>query len=231
MAVLTGAACSDRNSVAKSKPEGAPTVWESIVLGIEEGKFRTAAKAFAGIAADTDDQLITCTDQLRIVCLDVKKQEITERAASGHTLRNCVLQTLTLEKSSSLVDVRGEFLDGRLVRLTYRLTAGAYGSALKDLTNRFGQGSDVAFKERAFLEEGEVHSYRVWQVADVLWTLSRGEAETALLTAHDVSATRDLPMPAKPSQRGKPVSLEDLGIGKLDLNAKDPAIELPDAGL
>ena len=83
--------------------------------------------------------------------------------------------------------------------------------------------------EQIIIDEKRV-DYQIWQETGEMWLLSRGETGTALLVHQDMKASETLPAPRRAAKRGEPVSLDDLGIGKLDLNAPLPELNLPDAG-
>jgi hypothetical protein len=204
--VLGFVACSDCGQSAAGTRAGEALPWETIPLGIDQGTFRKVAASLS--EADTDTP-ITCRDQLSVLVPDVGDREIVERSAGSHPVKVCLLKATAPDSSSPLLEIRGDFVDRRLARLTFRFFPGQYEPLAQELTARFGPGLETKFEEQ---------------------TLSTGELENALLTETDLSATKDLKPPPKASERGDPVSLEDIGIGKLDLNEPLPEINLPDGG-
>ncbi len=221
--------CMDCEQKVIGKKEGQALTWESIPLGIDEAKFKQSAVALAGMSPKADLVRVTCGDQAHFDVPDVGDRVIIERSAGTHVLTNCILKPASHEKSTNLIELRGEFIDHRLARLTYRFSAATYDQISAQLGTRFGPGLKATFKEQSIVEEA-AEEYHIWRFTDLLWTFSRGEAGTARLVQQDLAASRTLPEPPPPAKRGKPVSLDDLGIGKLDLDAPQPEIDIPDAG-
>ncbi|MCP4679516.1 MAG: hypothetical protein GY854_29305 [Deltaproteobacteria bacterium] len=219
-------ACSDCGQSAIGEKKGQPLVWESISLGVDEAQFRKDAAGLVGAVADTESE-IPCRDQSHLSVPDIHKRKIVERSAGTHELANCVVKAVSKGQSSTLVELRAEFVDHRLARLTYRFAPGQYDRLVSELRARFGDGLATTFKEDSLID-GMSTDYRVWRFDEVVWSLAKGEVDTSVLVQHDLKATKVLPEPPPPAKRGKPISLEDLGIGKLDLKAPDPVIELPD---
>ncbi len=231
--VLPGAmfllACSDCGQSAIGEKKGNPLVWETISLGVDEAQFRKKALGLMGSVAGDENEKIPCRDQFHLSVPDIDEKKIVERSAGAHELANCIVKASSEGQSSPLIELRAEFVDHRLARLTYRFAPGEYDRLVGELKARFGDGLAATFQENSLIEEMST-DYRVWRFDEVVWSLAKGEVETSVLVQHDLNATKVLPEPPPPAKRGKPVSLEDLGIGKLDLKAPDPKIELPDVG-
>ncbi|MCP4599669.1 MAG: hypothetical protein GY847_03865 [Proteobacteria bacterium] len=226
--ILTG--CSDCGQSAVGTKTGSPLEWESIPLGIDENGFRDHVAKLFSLDEAVVDERIPCRDQDHLSVPDVDEKIVVERSAGNHTLTNCVLNSKVNEASSPLIGVRAEFIDHHLTGLSYRFAPKEHDRLNSLLKERFGPGLYTTFQERTTLEKTSL-KYQLWRFDDTLWIFSEGSEGTALLTHHDLAASRVLPKPLPPSKRGKPISLDDIGIGKLDLDAPDPEIELPDASL
>jgi hypothetical protein len=211
LAPLTFAGCSYCEQKTIGVKKGDALAWESIPMGVDEAEFRR-----------------TCRDQAHLNFPDMREKLIVERAAGGHSIVNCVLTT-TEERSSTLIEVRGEFVDHHLARLSYLFAAGERARLTDELESRFDKGLTATFEELTPFEKVS-REYRVWRFDNAVWTFYQMEEGTVALVQYDLKTIGQLPESAPASKRGKPVSLEDLGIGKLDLNAPDPKIDLPDSG-
>ena len=157
------------------------------------------------------------------------KKIVVDRSAGGHSLLNCQAQVKKKEGKGGIIGVRGELLDNRLARLTFHFVPKVYPMIVNEFETRFGKANVLTFKENTILGQ-ETLDTLVWRQDEEIWLLRRGRGQTTLLIHQDLKASRVLPEPSPPAKRGKPVSLEDIGIGKLDLTAPLPKIELPDAG-
>ena len=126
---------------------------EQIGLGIDISKFKAAAAAFSGIDPSQAGKSITCQPQIELGVPDIDEEEILERrAARGQGIENCVVQMGKGRVSSPLVRVRGEFLDSRLVKLTFYFKSSELGSVSHELSRRFGQGRGITMEERSVLD-------------------------------------------------------------------------------
>ena len=96
------------------------------------------------------------------------------------------------------------------------------------LKNNYDAIIHLASRKAAGESMEKPEEYQYWKSDDEIWLLGRTTGETALLIHQDLKASFSLPKPTPPSERGKPISLEDIGIGKLDLDATQPNIDLPD---
>jgi hypothetical protein len=228
-ALFMFAACSDCDQKTIGAKKGDALAWESIPMGIDEAQFGQAASELLGQNPKENPAPDSCRDQAHLNFPDMSDKLIVERASGGHSILNCVLKGAE-GSSSTLVEVRGEFVDHRLARLTYLFAAGEFERLLGELESRFDKGLTTTFEERTPFEEVS-REYRVWRFDNAIWTFYRMEEGTAALVRYELEAIAALPETEQASKRGKPVSLEDLGIGKFDLNAPEPEIYIPDSGL
>ncbi len=203
--------------------------FESIPLKINKAEFVKQALALTQVDPAGTDIKKVCGDQITLSVPDIGEETIVERAKGNHALANCLIRTNRAAQSTALLEVRGEFIDDRLARTSFRLTPAAYDNIRKTIEGRFGKGATVTLTEQIIIEETKA-DYQIWQEAGEIWMLYKGETGTTLFVHQDLETSRTLPEPPKATKRGEPVSLEDLGIGKLDLNAPLPDLDLPDSG-
>jgi hypothetical protein len=136
------------------------------------------------------------------------------------------------DSTDDLIEIRADFLDGRLVKVSFRYPASDYSAVVNRITKRFGPGGGIALAEQMDAERVETE-YHYWMQQNELWLLSRVTAGHVLLTYQDLNVDTILPGPVAASKKGQPVSLEDLGIGSVDLDAplpEIPKIVLTDSG-
>lgn len=215
-------------------PTGASLEWETVRLGVDIHGFRKAAAQFAGIDAGSAESMITCSAQTELAVIDLEENAIVDRAAGGHALENCLLELPASERHPSLMLVRAEFVDSRLVKVSYRFAPGRRDSLATALTGRFGDGEEVSLEERSIFDQ-RATTATLWHAGNEIWALfSTGEGAD-LVVRQDRVACGTLPSStgAEGAEKGKPVSLDDLGIGKLDLNAplpEVPEVRVSDSG-
>jgi hypothetical protein len=231
VSVLLCTACSDcgggPGQIEKKTGDALPI--ESVSLGIGKDAFVKQSLAL-GQLRDVDVTVDNaCHDQISMGVPDIDDRTIVERGRGSRALSNCTVLTNLAAQSTTLLELRGEFIDDRLARLTLRFKPEAFDKLKQDIERRFGKGAEMTLKEQMIVDEKRV-DYQIWQETGEMWLLSRGETGTALLVHQDMKASETLPEPQRAARRGEPVSLDDLGIGKLDLNAPLPELDLPDAG-
>ncbi len=230
--LLVVQACSDcgGNTVKEIKEiKGDALTFEAITLGVDPPTFQKKAANLVGIeSADAENQVV-CRDQLELSVPDLDENVVEVRSRGTRILKNCQVKSNALKGQLPIKEIRGEFIDNKLVRLSFRFGSKAYPRVVQQLKQRFGEGSDVVFKEQTLLDELP-EPYLAWKRANLVWLLAKSGGGTALLVHQDLQASQVLKEPPKTPKRGKPVSLEDIGIGKLDLNAPLPDIDHPDAG-
>jgi hypothetical protein len=229
LALLIFASCSDCEPKVIGEKKGEALVFESIPMGVDEAEFRRIAAGLVGFDAEKSNDIAECRDQAHLNFPDMGDKMIVERTAGGHSIVNCVLKT-TEGMSSTLIEVRGEFVDHKLARLSYLFAAGELARLTSELESRFDKALTAEFEELTPFEKVS-REYRVWRFDNAVWTFYQLEEGTVALVQYDLKAIGQLPEAEQASKRGKPVSLEDIGIGKLDLNAPEPKIEIPDSGV
>jgi hypothetical protein len=220
--------CSDTNIEKK----GDETIWESIPLGISEDLFLKAAARLMALESSPDPNKV-CSPQISMPYPDVGAKEIRERSAGNRLLTNCTVRSHSANQTPTLLEVRGGFIAGKLSRLSYRLVPSQYQATTKILETRFGPGDQMTFAEQMVIDD-QATTYRYWTDKKEIWLLTQTDSGNALLVHQDLLSGSVLPMPQPVSRKGKPVSLEDIGIGQLDLKAPLPSLDginLPDGGV
>jgi len=231
-AVVFAAACGDcRGGPGQiEEKRGDELPFEAIPLGIDRKTFLKKAVALSGLDNVDINTGNACRDQLTMSVPDLDGNTVVERPRGPHALSNCVVRTAIAAQNTSLIELRGEFIGNRLARLSFRMKPDELSKLRQNIEGRFGAGAKVVLTEKLVVEEKKV-DYQIWQEEGEIWLLSKGETGTALFVHQDRKGSESLPDPPKAAERGEPVSLEDLGIGKLDLNAPMPRLDLPDSGL
>jgi hypothetical protein len=215
------------NNIEKTKGEALD--WEAIPLGASRKEFLDSVWKINGMAAGRQPASKLCHEQFRLSVPDVGHRLMIERPAGDHRLSNCTVRPTPNNEQQTIIEIRASFIDGHSARLTYRFSPGEFASLSGRMKQRFGPGGIVNMTDDILSME-KPEEYQYWKSDDEIWLLGRTTGETALLIHQDLKASFSLPKPTPPSERGKPISLEDIGIGKLDLDATQPNIELPDAG-
>lgn len=203
--------------------------YETIGLGIGAAEFLKKAAEVGGIDNAAVDPRTSCRGQLIMSVPELSEEVVEERPKGPHSLSNCVVRTTTATQSTSLLEIRGEFVDERLARLSFRVTRGELARLRQRIEARFGPGARMTLTETLIVDEVKTDT-QIWSEANEIWLLSQTDSGTALFVHQDMALSDTLPRPPKAVKRGEPVSLEDIGIGKLDLNAPEPALDIPDAG-
>jgi hypothetical protein len=202
--------------------------WEQVHLHTDKNTFLKVAPPLMGVEIEVPEK-VACKDQSFLSVPDLDEKTVVERPAGRHALSNCRVQSTIAAQSSLLFEILGEFVDNRLSRISYRFRAEERARVLSLLRTRFGKGDDITLEEQSMIELKETQ-YHYWRDADQIWLLRASETETVLLIQQDLEAGKKLSLPKGASKRGEPVSLDDIGIGKLDLKAPLPTLDLPDAG-
>ncbi len=225
-------ACSDcsGNNVKEIKEiKGKALTFEAISLGVTKTAFQKDAARLVGIDPSEAAKKVPCQDQLEMSVPNLDEKAVKARPQGTHALVNCLAKSNTLNDPALIKEVRGEFVDNRLVRATFRFGQQEHNRILQKFEGRFGKASDVVFSEQTLLDESQKR-YLAWKHNHLIWLLSKSEGGTTLLVHQDLKASNLLKESKQTSKRGKPVSLEDIGIGKLDLDAPLPEMKIPDAG-
>ena len=205
--------------------QGDVLAFEQVRLLSDRTAFLKTASELLGFESEvTQDK--ACTEQFTLPVPDMDEKQIVERPGTGHRLSNCLLHASEGAQSSKILEIRAEFIDDRLSRASFRFRAAERAQLLAMLRQRFGAGDDIVLTAQEILdaEQTKVH---YWRDGDELWLLHEPEADAVLLVRQDLKSGLSLPEPKRPSKRGEPVSLDDIGIGKLDLKAPLPSMELP----
>ncbi len=201
--------------------------WEQVALGLDPSVFHKRLSELSLVDPSVADKP-SCRDQYVISVPDFHKNEIVERSAVDRRLTNCIIRDAGGSKAANLLEIRGEFLDNQLNRISFRFKPAEHATLRQTLENRFGKGENIVFRDRLMMTEEDIPC-QIWSEGDESWLLTRAEQETALLVHQNWKEGLSLPPAPEASVRGKPVSLDDIGIGKLDLNAPVPELDLPDA--
>lgn len=217
------AGCSECGGRREVPPQGAALPWEALRLGADEASLSKDIAALLGASGP-----VSCGAQLSLVVPDLENERLDERSAGTHTLAFCSAAAGGGAQPSGLIDVRGELVDGRTVRLAFRFQAARRDGLAASLAARFGPGEKVELDEES-LGGGKDRPCDAWKRGAELWLVGAGVGGSVVVVHQDLASSRALPAPQQ-SERGKPVSLEDIGIGRLDLKAAPPDIALPDAG-
>lgn len=187
--------------------------WEKVELGADHDRFRRDLTALAAIPPDEVAGRIHCLDQFTMDVVEPAARAITERSGRGHELSNCALQQAGAERSSRLVSARGEFVDGKLERVTFAFAPQEFDGLVTELESRFGSGAATTLEDRsAVLLDSEDLEGRLWRRGRELVALVRGDRETRLIR-QDASLDQQLPPMPAAAERGEPVSLDDIGLG------------------
>ena len=205
--------------------QGEAVLWEQISLGTSTAAFLKTAGSLVGIRTEIPESG-ACGAQTALTVPDPDEKRIVERPGTGHALSNCRLQSSSGSQSSKLLEVRGEFIDNRLSRLRFRFPEAERAGMMQQLAARFGPGDDIELSDEDILEARKL-TVHYWRDGDDLWTVEAGTSGTVILTHQDLTQSKTLPAPAEASRKGEPVSLDDIGIGKLDLKAPLPTVDLP----
>ncbi len=194
-------------------------------LGTDADSFRGVLAQLSGLQEEDAATIITCVDQSIIEVVDPAKGLISERPVVDGTLSNCALMQAGENKSWQLLSAKGEFLKGVMVGATYNFPADYHGGLLREMTARYGPGEERQLRVINLLGDGSA-TMRLWSVDDKLWALEKGKGVTRLLH-QDTDELTGLPEPTPPAEKGKPVSLDEIGLGGgLDLN--DDLDDIPD---
>ena len=204
--------------------QGDPVLWEQISLQASKGEFLKTAAPLVGLSAELS-AADACQEQTSLSVPDLEEGRIVERPGKGHALSNCRLQSSVGTQSSTMLEVRGEFIDDRLSRVRFRFPEAERPRILHLLSTRFGPGDDIVLSNEDILETEKV-SLHYWRDGDDLWTVETGMSGTVILTHENLAREKNLPAPAKAARKGEPVSLDDIGIGKLDLKADLPSVDV-----
>ena len=236
--LASGCSMCGEEPLPESKPvEGSSRLpWEEIELGMKAGEFRKALAHMADLSSpDGGAEVVDCRDQSAIEVIDLAKGVVVERKAGGGALSNCALMQAGRKKSWSLLSAKGEFLGDSLVSVALVFKADFGGGLAKEISDRFGPGEERKIEERTLLGDREV-TMRLWRIGEELWALEAGE-KTTRLVLQDTARLKDLEDLPPPPEKGKPVNLDDIGLGgglDLDDELDDiPQLDLepsPDAG-
>lgn len=218
--------CGDDVPEAREIEGSAALPWERIELGTDRAVFRSALAALAGIPPGDAEARIGCREQFTMDVVDAEAGTVTERSGRGRELSNCALLQAGSNRTWKLLSARGEFVDGELKRLTFAFSAERFDELAAELASRFGQGAAITLEDRsAVLLDSEQRDSRLWKRAQELFALVEGDREARLVRQHRDLADLLQPMPPA-AERGKPVSLDDIGLGGgLDLDAALPDVE------
>lgn len=200
--------------------------WEQVELGVGHDRFRQSLAELAAIPPDQVAGRIRCLDQFTMDVVDPEARAIIERSGRGRELSNCALLQAGAGRSSHLVSARGEFVDGELERVTFAFAPQRFDDLVGELESRFGAGAVVTLEERsAVLLDSENMEGRLWKRGGELVALVRGDREVRLIR-QDASLGQKLPKMPAAAERGKPVNLDDIGLGGgLDLDAALPEVD------
>jgi len=230
LGVLAGAGgcsrCGDDVPKAREVEGSTQLPWERVELGTDQAGFRASLAALSGIAAADAAARIGCREQFTMDVIDADARTITERSGRGRELSNCALLQAGSNRSWSLLSARGELVDGKLMRVTFAFPAERFDVLAAELESRFGTGAVATLEDRsAVLLDSEDRDSRLWKREHELFALVRGDREVRFVRQDTTLGKQLPPMPAA-AERGKPVSLDDIGLGGgLDLDAALPDVE------
>lgn len=231
--VLLAMACDcDQQYDNVRERKGEPLSFEAFYLGLEEPAFKNVLSESLNLDRTTLSSTVECRDQAFLGVPHFKLKKIEERPAGDHRLTYCSWKKQTPDSTDELIEIRADFLDGRLVKVSFRYPASNYSAVENRIAKRLGPGGGIAFAEQMDAERVETE-YHYWMQQNELWLLSRVTAGHVLLTYQDLKVDTILPASIAASKKGQPVSLEDIGIGSPDLDAPLPEIPkviLTDAG-
>ena len=204
--------------------------WEKISFGVDENEFKKAVTASAGLSDESAFARIACNPQITIDVIDPKAGSMSERGSGDHSLSNCTfLQVGSAGQSGKPASVRGEFVDGRLVSITFRFPSAGHDGLAREIEKRFAQGTARKIKQISAIGESSADML-LWKVDDELWVLGGSQRETTLVR-QSPAALSGFPKPPKASVRGVPVPLDVIGLGGgLDLNDDLDDIPIVDGG-
>ena len=223
--------CGEEDIVETHEVEGSSQLpWEKISLGVDESEFKKAVTALAGLSEESAFARITCSPQITIDVIDPKAGSMSERGSGNHSLSNCTFRQVgSAGQSSKPASIRGEFVDGRLVSITFRFPSARRDSLAGEIEKRFAQGPARKIKQISAIGESSTDML-LWKVDDELWALGGSQLGT-ILVRQSPAPLRELPEPPKASVRGVPVSLDDIGLGGgLDLNDNLDDVPIIDGG-
>ena len=217
--------CSDEEPVDRRVRSDRALPWEGVRLGAGEDGFRSSVSEMTGLEPDRIASMMRCGLQAEIAAIDPGSRTLSERSGHGRSLSQCTLLQASAGRSWNLASIRGDFIDGSLAAVSFHFGPGDPATLVSDLEGRLGPGDRVSLEARSILDTGQ-REHLLWRDgADELWALDLDRGEGHTLT-HQLSAlVLSLPTARGASRRGVPVSLEDLGLGEVDLTAP-----LPDAG-
>jgi hypothetical protein len=208
------------------RAEAAALPWESVPLGVDRDAFRRAAGALAGIADGDLAARVTCAPRSTLEMIEPGGEAMVERTPAGHDLEGCALLRAGSGAPSGLATVRGDHVDGRLVSVAFSFPPEEEPRLRQALEGRFGPATRRSMTLRTLLGE-EPREANLWNVGDTAWLLLPG-ATAVTLVHQDPRAAAGLGRPAPVPVRGRPVSLDDIGLGGgLDL---DTPLRPPDLG-
>lgn len=218
--------CGDEVPEAREAAGSSQLPWEKVALGADQAGFRASIAALAGIADDRAGTRIGCREHFTMDLIDAEARTITERSGRGLALANCALLQAGSDRSWSLLSARGEFVNGKLMRLTFAFPIQRFDALAAELGSRFGPGAETTLEDRsAVLLDSEDRESRLWTRDKELIALVKGDREVRLVR-QDAALGRLLPPMPAASKRGKPVNLDDIGLGGgLDLDASLPAVD------
>ncbi len=223
--------CGEEDIVETHEVEGSSELpWEKISLGVDENEFKKAVTALAGLSEESAFAHITCNPQITIDVIVPKAGSMSERGSGDHSLSHCTFrQVESAGQPSKPASVRGEFLDGRLVSITFRFRAAGRDSLVKEIEKRFDRGTARKIEQIWAIGESSADML-LWKVGDDLWVLGGSQRETVLVR-QSPAPLNGLPEPRKASVKGVPVSLDDIGLGGgLDLNDNLDDVPIIDGG-
>lgn len=224
-AAVVGCRCEGDDNIEK---QGNVLVFEQVNLRIDRATFLKTAPPLLGLTEKVSEST-ACIDQSTLSVPDMDEKIIVERPGTGRRLSNCRLQSLSGTQSSTVIELRAEFVDDRLARATFRFRESERAMMLSMMQKRFGTGDDMVLTGEELVDTTKFNVH-YWREGAELWLLFAPESGTVLLTRQDLQIGMSLPLPKGASKKGEPVSLDDIGIGKLDLKAPLPALDLPNTG-
>jgi hypothetical protein len=200
--------------------------WERIELGSNESGFRKALVELTELPVERAAASIDCKDQFTMHVIDSEERTITERSGRGRELVNCTMLRAGSHRSWDLRSARGEFVDGKLMRLTFTFPENRFAALDEEIGARFGPGAETVLEERsAVLLDAEDRRSRLWRRDRELLALVQGVREVRIVR-QDASLAGLLPPMPRAAERGEPVNLDDIGLGGgLDLDAALPDVE------
>jgi hypothetical protein len=218
--------CGDDVPEAREVAGSKALPWEQVELGVDPAGFRAAIASLAGVADQDAASRIGCRQQFTMDVIDAAGRTITERSGRKRSLSNCALLQAGSNRSWSLLSARGEFVDGKLMRLTFAFPKEGFAKLAAELESRLGAGAEVTLEDRsAVLLDSEARKSRLWKRDQELYALVEGDREARLIR-QDAALGNLLPPMPEAGERGKPVDLDDIGLGgRLDLDASLPDVD------